>query len=71
MKKTGYLHDNRYLLHDTGPYHPEMAERLTAVYNGIKDAGLLDQLTLLPDADSSSRKPALSSGTSTKKPNLD
>ena len=48
MKKTGYLHDNRYLLHDTGPYHPEMAERLTAVYNGIKDAGLLEQLILLP-----------------------
>ena len=48
MKKTGYLHDNRYLLHDTGPYHPEMAERLTAVYNGIKEAGLLDQLVLLP-----------------------
>ena len=48
MKKTGYLHDNRYLLHDTGPYHPEMAERLTAVYNGIKEAGLLDQLILLP-----------------------
>jgi len=48
MKKTGYLHDNRYLLHDTGPYHPEMAERLTAIYNGIKEAGLLDQLTLLP-----------------------
>ena len=45
MKRTGYLHDNRYLLHDTGPYHPEMAERLTAVYNGIKDAGLLDRLT--------------------------
>jgi acetoin utilization deacetylase AcuC-like enzyme len=44
MKRTGYLHDNRYLLHDTGPYHPEMAERLTAVYNGIKDAGLLDRL---------------------------
>ncbi len=48
MKKTGYLHDNRYLLHDTGPYHPEMAERLTAVYNGIKEADLLDQLILLP-----------------------
>ena len=48
MKKTGYLHDNRYLLHDTGPYHPEMAERLTAVYDGIKAADLLDQLTLLP-----------------------
>ena len=48
MKKTGYLHDNRYMLHDTGPYHPEMPERLTAIYNGIKDAGLLERLTLLP-----------------------
>jgi hypothetical protein len=48
MKRTGYLHDNRYLLHDTGPYHPEMADRLTAVYNGIKDAGLLEHLTLIP-----------------------
>ena len=48
MKRTGYLHDNRYLLHDTGPYHPEMSDRLIAVYNGIKDAGLLDQLTLIP-----------------------
>ena len=48
MKRTGYLHDTRYLLHDTGPYHPEMADRLIAVYNGIRDAGLLDRLTLLP-----------------------
>ena len=48
MKKTGYLHDNRYLLHDTGPYHPETADRLTAIYNGIKEAGLLDNLVLLP-----------------------
>jgi acetoin utilization deacetylase AcuC-like enzyme len=48
MKKTGYVHDNRYMLHDTGPYHPEMAERLSAVYDGIKSAGLLDQVTLLP-----------------------
>ncbi len=48
MKNTGYLHDVRYMLHDTGPYHPEIADRLTAMYNGIKDAGLLDQLTLIP-----------------------
>lgn len=48
MKRTGYLHDNRYLLHDTGPYHPEMAERLSMIYNGIKAAGLLEQLVLLP-----------------------
>ncbi len=48
MKKTGYLHDSMYLLHDTGPYHPEMADRLTAIYKGIEKAGLLDQLTLIP-----------------------
>ncbi len=48
MKKTGYLHDNRYLLHDTGEYHPEVSDRLIAVYNGIKDDGLLDHLTLIP-----------------------
>jgi acetoin utilization deacetylase AcuC-like enzyme len=47
MNKTGYLHDNRYLLHDTGPYHPEMAERLTAVHKGIQDAGLLEKLVSL------------------------
>ena len=48
MKKTGYLHDMRYMLHDAGPYHPEMAERLTAIYDGIKAGGLLEHLTLLP-----------------------
>ena len=44
MKRTGYLHDTRYMLHDTGPYHPEMAERLTAIHQGIEDAGLLEKL---------------------------
>lgn len=47
MKKTGFLYDEAYLLHDTGPYHPEVAERLTNIYNGIKEAGLLSRLTLL------------------------
>ena len=45
MNKTGFLYDPRYLLHDTGPYHPEMAERLEAIYQGIEAAGLLPQLT--------------------------
>ncbi len=44
MKKTGYLHDLRYMLHDTGPYHPEMAERLTAIHQGIESGGLLPHL---------------------------
>jgi acetoin utilization deacetylase AcuC-like enzyme len=45
MKQTGFLHDIRYLLHDTGPYHPEMAERLQAIQKGVEDAGLLARLT--------------------------
>ena len=48
MKRTGYLHDNRYILHDTGPRHPETADRLLAVYEGIKADGLLEQLTMIP-----------------------
>ena len=48
MKRTGFLYDPRYLLHDTGPYHPERAERLEAIHQGIKDAGLLGYLTKVP-----------------------
>lgn len=48
MKKTGFVYDKRYQLHDTGDYHPEVAERLEAVYKGIEEAGLLPYLTLIP-----------------------
>jgi len=47
MKKTGFLFDKRYMLHDTGPYHPEVADRLQAIYKGIKDGGLISKLTLI------------------------
>ena len=47
MKRTGFLYDERYLLHDTGPNHPESPERLKAIYQGIKQAGLLPNLTLI------------------------
>ena len=47
MKKTGFLFDRRYLLHETGPYHPEVPERLEAIYSGIEQAGLLPKLTLI------------------------
>ncbi len=47
MKKTGFLYDERYLLHDTGPCHPEVPERLQAVYKGIKEADLLPMLMLI------------------------
>jgi acetoin utilization deacetylase AcuC-like enzyme len=47
MKKTGFLYDERYLLHDTGPNHPESPDRLRAIYQGIKQADLLPNLTLI------------------------
>ena len=47
MKKTGFLYDERYLLHDTGPGHPESPDRLRAIYQGIKDADLLSKLTVI------------------------
>jgi acetoin utilization deacetylase AcuC-like enzyme len=34
-----------YLRHETGPWHPECPERLTAVMQGIYDAGLTDAVT--------------------------
>jgi acetoin utilization deacetylase AcuC-like enzyme len=47
MKKTGFLYDERFLLHCTGPDHPEASERLEAVFRGIQEAGLLSKITVL------------------------
>ena len=47
MKKTGFLYDERYQLHKTGRYHPEVPDRLTFIYRGIKEAGLLPGLVLM------------------------
>ncbi len=47
MKRTGFLYDERFLLHDTGPMHPESSDRLRAVYQGLEAAGLLPGLTLI------------------------
>jgi len=47
MRKTGFLYDERYLLHHTGPEHPESPERLLAIYQGVEEGGLLPQLRLL------------------------
>lgn len=45
MKKTGFVYDEKYLLHDTGGYHPESPERLKAIYRGLTDSGVLAKLT--------------------------
>jgi len=47
MKKTGFLFDRRYMLHETSDYHPEIHERLDAIYKGINEADLLQKLTLI------------------------
>jgi len=44
MNRTGFLYDNRYLLHDTGPYHPEVPERLLAILKGLEEGGQLSKL---------------------------
>ena len=41
MRRTGFLYDERFLLHKTGPEHPECPERLPAIYRGIEAGGLL------------------------------
>jgi acetoin utilization deacetylase AcuC-like enzyme len=47
MKRTGLLFDQRFMLHDTGPYHPEVADRLVAVFMGLKEKDLLSKLLLI------------------------
>jgi acetoin utilization deacetylase AcuC-like enzyme len=49
-KRTGFLYDERYQQHLTGYYHPEIPDRLPALYKGIADAGLLEKLTLIKAA---------------------
>jgi len=47
MKRTGFVYDDRYLLHDTGGYHPESPERLKAIYKRLSESGMLEKLLLI------------------------
>jgi acetoin utilization deacetylase AcuC-like enzyme len=47
MKRTGFVYDDRYLLHDTGGFHPESPERLKAIYKHLSESGMLEKLTLI------------------------
>lgn len=44
MKRTGFVYDDRYLLHTTGDHHPESPARLQAIVRGLTDSGLLEKL---------------------------
>jgi acetoin utilization deacetylase AcuC-like enzyme len=44
MTQTGFVYHEAYLKHDTGPHHPERAQRLISILEAVEDAGLFDKL---------------------------
>ena len=48
MRRTGLLYDDRFLLHKTGPGHPESAERLVVIMRALEDGDLLPKLIPVP-----------------------
>jgi acetoin utilization deacetylase AcuC-like enzyme len=47
MKRTGFVYDDRYLLHVTFEGHPESPERLKAILSRLTTSGVLNKLRLL------------------------
>ncbi|MDD3579993.1 MAG: histone deacetylase [Desulfobacca sp.] len=47
MASTGYVYDERYLLHQAGTWHPERPERLKAIHQRLVTSGLLDQIVVI------------------------
>ncbi|HSP06677.1 MAG TPA: histone deacetylase, partial [Acidobacteriota bacterium] len=44
MAKTAFFYDELFLKHDSGRFHPESPERLEAILQGLKQAGLWEKL---------------------------
>jgi acetoin utilization deacetylase AcuC-like enzyme len=47
MRRTAYVYDERYLLHDPGSWHPERPDRLKAIQTSLKESGVLELLIQL------------------------
>jgi acetoin utilization deacetylase AcuC-like enzyme len=47
MKPTAFLYDERYLLHKTGPDHPERPDRIEAVWEHLQTTDFFPSLSLL------------------------
>ena len=47
MAKTGYVYDERYLLHDPGSWHAERPDRLKVIHKRLVFSGLIQKLTCL------------------------
>ncbi len=51
MATTGIVWSDQYVLHDTGPHHPERAERINAIHDRLQTSGILAKTTrILPEA---------------------
>ena len=48
-KKVGVMYDQRFLLHDTGPNHPENPERLISVIDDLKNNKQISSNTIWPN----------------------
>jgi acetoin utilization deacetylase AcuC-like enzyme len=48
-KKVGIFYDERFLLHDTGPNHPESPERLIPVIRDLKKNNQITSNTIWPN----------------------
>jgi acetoin utilization deacetylase AcuC-like enzyme len=46
MNRTALIYHPDYLLHDTGPHHPESAARLKAIIGRLEETGLIKKLTV-------------------------
>lgn len=46
-RKTGFVHDEKFMRHDTGRFHPEIPERIRAVFRGIEGNDLLSRLVMI------------------------
>lgn len=49
----GFVYDDEYLGHDTGPGHPERAERLVAVVRHLKESGRWEKLAHIKPREAS------------------
>lgn len=47
MSSTGFIYSSRYLEHDTGPHHPECAERTGAIHHCLRERGFLERLEVI------------------------
>lgn len=48
MKKIGYAYSDVFLNHKTPQWHPESAERLTAINNLLHESGIINRLIMIP-----------------------